>query len=707
MSDPAALPARFQKLGLRQWRDIVLHFPLRYENQSQLWTLKEVMPGQFAQVQVRVLGHRVIFRPRRMLIVDVEDDSGIGLLRYIYFKEAQRQTFSPGTKIRVLGEARRSLAGTEFIHPRIRMGWQTPQEMKAQPMLAVYPTTAGLTQISLRRAVDKALEEHLPKEWLPDAFLKRHALMPLPEAILQVHRPPANAETTGLLAKLAAFEGAAWNRIRLDELLAQQLAMRRSRQQRSGQRALACRNMQLTIALEKALPFQLTAAQARVWREISLNLNSDRPMQRLLQGDVGSGKTVIAVLAAAQAVGSGLQVAVMAPTEILATQLFQKFSDGLGPLGRSVMMLKGGMPAAKRRAALAAIASGEVAVVVGTHALIQKGVAFHRLGLVVVDEQHRFGVGQRLALRASASSDPSDLTTAAAPGARDLPHLLGMSATPIPRSLAMTYLADLDVSVLDERPPNRQRVITKLMSAHRREELLLRVKEFIDQGGQAFWVCPVIEQTEEEDEQALQAIDTAEALLRPIFQSSLAVVHGRLPADEKAAVMAAFAAGQKALLLATTVIEVGVDVPKASLMVIEHAERFGLAQLHQLRGRIGRGAEQSTCILLFDEPLSELAKERLRILYETDDGFEIARRDLALRGPGEFLGLKQSGLPTLRYSDFQRDAVWVDLAISFGAELADAAPVPEKLAALGVTPAGLEALVDRWAFGKESFLAGG
>jgi len=707
MSDPAALPARFQKLGLRQWRDIVLHFPLRYENQSQLWTLKEVMPGQFAQVQVRVLGHRVIFRPRRMLIVDVEDDSGIGLLRYIYFKEAQRQTFSPGTKIRVLGEARRSLAGTEFIHPRIRMGWQTPQEMKAQPMLAVYPTTAGLTQISLRRAVDKALEEHLPKEWLPDAFLKRHALMPLPEAILQVHRPPANAETTGLLAKLAAFEGAAWNRIRLDELLAQQLAMRRSRQQRSGQRALACRNMQLTIALEKALPFQLTAAQARVWREISLNLNSDRPMQRLLQGDVGSGKTVIAVLAAAQAVGSGLQVAVMAPTEILATQLFQKFSDGLGPLGGSVMMLKGGMPAAKRRAALAAIASGEVAVVVGTHALIQKGVAFHRLGLVVVDEQHRFGVGQRLALRASASSDPSDLTTAATPGARDLPHLLGMSATPIPRSLAMTYLADLDVSVLDERPPNRQRVITKLMSAHRREELLLRVKEFIDQGGQAFWVCPVIEQTEEEDEQALQAIDTAEALLRPIFQSSLAVVHGRLPADEKAAVMAAFAAGQKALLLATTVIEVGVDVPKASLMVIEHAERFGLAQLHQLRGRIGRGAEQSTCILLFDEPLSELAKERLRILYETDDGFEIARRDLALRGPGEFLGLKQSGLPTLRYSDFQRDAVWVDLAISFGAELADAAPVPEKLAALGVTPAGLEALVDRWAFGKESFLAGG
>jgi ATP-dependent DNA helicase RecG len=282
-----------------------------------------------------------------------------------------------------------------------------------------------------------------------------------------------------------------------------------------------------------------------------------------------------------------------------------------------------------------------------------------------------------------------------------------MSATPIPRSLAMTYLADLDVSVLDERPPNRQKVITKLMSAHRREELLLRVKEFIDQGGQAFWVCPVIEQTEEEDEQALQAIDTAEALLRPIFQSSLAVVHGRLPADEKAAVMAAFAAGQKALLLATTVIEVGVDVPKASLMVIEHAERFGLAQLHQLRGRIGRGAEQSTCILLFDEPLSELAKERLRILYETDDGFEIARRDLALRGPGEFLGLKQSGLPTLRYSDFQRDAVWVDLAISFGAELADAAPVPEKLAALGVTPAGLEALVDRWAFGKESFLAGG
>jgi ATP-dependent DNA helicase RecG len=420
-------------------------------------------------------------------------------------------------------------------------------------------------------------------------------------------------------------------------------------------------------------------------------------MQRLLQGDVGSGKTVIAALAAAQAVSSGAQVAVMAPTEILADQLFKKFEEWLTPLGVSVTRLTGSLGQKARRERLAAIAQGALSVVVGTQALIQKGVTFQSLGLVIVDEQHRFGVGQRLALRELSE--------------HQMPHLLGMSATPIPRSLAMTYLADLDVSVLDERPPNRQRIVTKLMAASRRDELIDRLLQFLSDGGQAYWVCPVIdaakpEEEREEMERSLQAIETAAEWMAPIFGDQLVVLHGRMSADEKADAMAQFASGARRLLLATTVIEVGVDVPKASLMVIEHAERFGLAQLHQLRGRIGRGAEQSTCILLFDEPLSDTAKARLKTLYETDDGFEVARRDLEIRGPGEFLGLRQSGIPSLRYSDFQKDSLWVELAVRFGAKLI-AAEERGDLKTLGVEVADLDALVDRWAFGKEILLASG
>jgi ATP-dependent DNA helicase RecG len=395
-------------------------------------------------------------------------------------------------------------------------------------------------------------------------------------------------------------------------------------------------------------------------------------------------------------VGSGMQVAVMAPTEILAEQLHRKFLEWLTPAQITVALLKGGLPAAQRRTLLAAIANAQVSVVVGTHALIQKGVTFAQLGLVVVDEQHRFGVGQRLALRGAQSDQ-----------ARQVPHLLGMSATPIPRSLAMTYLADLDVSVLNERPPNRQPVVTKLMSAARREELVERLQSFLQDGGQAYWVCPVIEQSTDEEARALQALETSAQWLAPIFGDQLAVVHGRMPAEEKARVMQEFASGERRLLLATTVIEVGVDVPKASLMVIEHAERFGLAQLHQLRGRVGRGADQSTCILLFEEPLSDLAKARLKTLYETEDGFEVARRDLALRGPGEFLGLRQSGIPTLKYSDLERDAAWVELAVSFGAKLSEAERSATQLKAIGITRPALDALVDRWAHDKEILLASG
>ena len=697
----APLPESVKKLGLARWVDVALHFPLRYENESQLWKIRDVTPGQFAQIQVQVVSSKVVFRPRRMLIVEVEDDTGTAMLRFIYFKEAQKNAYVPGQKIRVLGETRRALTGLEFIHPRIRSGWLETQAIEAQPLMPVYPTTAGLSQLTLRRAVDRALQTALPQEWLGSQLLNAHQLMPLPDAIRLIHRPPADSQSTDVMHELMAGEGPAWNRIRFDELLAQQVLMHRARAMKQREAAQPLRAMALVRRLRKALPFSLTAAQERVVNEISADMSRAIPMQRLLQGDVGSGKTVVAALAAAQAVGSAkqetAQVAVMAPTEILAQQLFEKFSQWFVPLGVRCELLKGGLPARTRRDLVEQIAQGAVPIVVGTHALIQKDIVFANLALVIVDEQHRFGVGQRLALRGQHASQ--------------VPHLLAMSATPIPRSLAMTYLADLDVSVIDERPPNRQSIITKLMASSRREELVNSLRSFLEKGGQAYWVCPVIEDSARDDGLALQAIETAAAWLGPIFGDQLLVLHGRMSAADKHAAMQAFARGEKRLLLATTVIEVGVDVPKATLMVIEHAERFGLAQLHQLRGRIGRGADKSTCILLFDEPLSDAAKERLKTLYETDDGFEVARRDLAIRGPGEFLGLRQSGVPTLRYCDLQRHAVWVERAVALGAKLAQAQGDLLALRSLGVDDhaAGnvLEELVARWAWGKEQLLASG
>lgn len=682
-------PESLKKLGLHRWIDLALHFPLRYENESQVWSIDQVSPGQFAQIQVQVVSARIVFRPRRTLLVEVSDKTGTAVLRFLHFKDAQKNAYVPGYKIRVLGESRRSLAGLEFIHPRTRSGWLSLDQLGQQPLLPVYPTTAGVSQLMLRRAIARALVSALPSEWLPHKILAAHHLMPLDQAMRLIHQPPADAESTGVMRQLMDREGPAWDRIRFDELLAQQVAMRRARGLRETERAAPLGADRLASQIIAGLRFQLTAAQRRAWTEISRNLQGTTPMQRLLQGDVGSGKTVIAALAAAQAIGSGLQVAVMAPTEILAEQLFEKFCEWFGPFHVDVGLLKSGLGAKQRRELLMSISTGGLPIVVGTHALIQKGVTFSNLGLVVVDEQHRFGVGQRLALRSPVDGR--------------MPHLLSMSATPIPRSLAMTYLADLDVSVLDERPPNRQPITTKLMASARRDELVEKLTDFIAHGGQAYWVCPVIESDAEEP---LQAIETAEAWLAPIFQEQLVVLHGRMGAEEKRLAMQDFSQGRRRLMLSTTVIEVGVDVPRATLMVIEHSERFGLAQLHQLRGRIGRGAGQSTCILLFDEPLSDVAKERLKTLYETDDGFEVARRDLAIRGPGEVLGLRQSGIPTLRYSDLQLHAAWVEQAIEFGAKWVDR-QAGQASESGGVSIEALDALVDRWAFDKKDVLASG
>ena len=683
-------PESLKKLGLHRWIDLALHFPLRYENESQVWLIDQVSPGQFAQIQVQVVSARIVFRPRRTLLVEVSDATGSAVLRFLHFKDAQKNAYIPGHKIRVLGESRRSLAGLEFIHPRTRSGWLSPEQIGRQPLLPVYPTTAGVSQLTLRRAMARALNTALPVEWLPNQVLTSYRLMPLDQAIRLIHQPPADAESTGMMRQLMDREGPAWDRIRFDELLAQQVAMRRARSLRGVERSAALKADRLVDQIITGLKFDLTAAQRRAWIEIARDLEGTVPMQRLLQGDVGSGKTVIAALAAARSVGSGLQVAVMAPTEILAEQLYEKFCEWFGPLNVDVGLLKSGLGAKQRRELLTAISGGGLPIAVGTHALIQKGVVFSNLGLVVVDEQHRFGVGQRLALRSPVDGR--------------MPHLLSMSATPIPRSLAMTYLADLDVSVLDERPPNRQPITTKLMASARRDELVEKLTEFIAQGGQAYWVCPVIESDIEEP---LQAIETAEAWLAPIFQDQLVVLHGRMGAEEKRLAMQDFSQGRRRLMLSTTVIEVGVDVPRATLMVIEHSERFGLAQLHQLRGRIGRGAGQSTCILLFDEPLSDVAKERLKTLYETDDGFEVARRDLAIRGPGEVLGLRQSGLPTLRYSDLQLHAVWVERAIQFGAKWADRPVAAAQQESAEVSAQAVDALVDRWAYDKKDLLASG
>jgi ATP-dependent DNA helicase RecG len=683
-------PESLKKLGLHRWIDLALHFPLRYENESQVWLIDQVSPGQFAQIQVQVVSARIVFRPRRTLLVEVSDATGSAVLRFLHFKDAQKNAYIPGHKIRVLGESRRSLAGLEFIHPRTRSGWLSPEQIGRQPLLPVYPTTAGVSQLTLRRAMARALNTALPVEWLPNQVLTSYRLMPLDQAIRLIHQPPADAESTGMMRQLMDREGPAWDRIRFDELLAQQVAMRRARSLRGVERSAALKADRLVDQIITGLKFDLTAAQRRAWIEIARDLEGTVPMQRLLQGDVGSGKTVIAALAAARSVGSGLQVAVMAPTEILAEQLYEKFCEWFGPLNVDVGLLKSGLGAKQRRELLTAISGGGLPIAVGTHALIQKGVVFSNLGLVVVDEQHRFGVGQRLALRSPVDGR--------------MPHLLSMSATPIPRSLAMTYLADLDVSVLDERPPNRQPITTKLMASARRDELVEKLTGFIAQGGQAYWVCPVIESDTEEP---LQAIETAEAWLAPIFQDQLVVLHGQMGAEEKRLAMQDFSQGRRRLMLSTTVIEVGVDVPRATLMVIEHSERFGLAQLHQLRGRIGRGAGQSTCILLFDEPLSDVAKERLKTLYETDDGFEVARRDLAIRGPGEVLGLRQSGLPTLRYSDLQLHAVWVERAIQFGAKWADRPVAAAQQESAEVSAQAVDALVDRWAYDKRDLLASG
>jgi ATP-dependent DNA helicase RecG len=564
----------------------------------------------------------------------------------VNFYPSQQKQLAVGRKIRALGEARMGYFGMEMVHPRCRAaGEDTPLKQTLTPF---YPATAGLPQAVLTRQIQSALGELELSDTLPPGLLQRLKLPSFADSVRLLHNPPPGIDEEALAGRAHP----AWLRIKFDELLAQQLSMRvhyRQRRSRDAPRLLA-RN-QYTRQLLQALPFSLTGAQQKVLREISRDLEQPHPMQRLLQGDVGSGKTIVAALAALQAIENGYQAALMSPTEILAEQHYLKLSAWLEPLGIQPAWLYGSQKKKDKQAVAERIAAGATQFAIGTHALFQQQVEFSRLGLVIVDEQHKFGVHQRLALR----------------GKGDEPHQLMMSATPIPRTLAMSYYADLDVSVIDELPPGRTPVITKLVSDARRTEVFERVRQACREGRQTYWVCPLIDESEALDLQT--AIETHEALRASFPELSIGLVHGKLAPAEKAAVMAAFKAGGIHLLVATTVIEVGMDVPNASLMVIDHAERMGLAQLHQLRGRVGRGAAESMCVLLYQQPLSEMARARLKIIYESSDGFEIAQHDLRLRGPGELLGARQSGVPMLRFADVDMDAAQLDSARAVADEM--------------------------------------
>ena len=737
--------ARFAKLGLHTAADFVLHLPIRYEDRTRIVALADVRDGQTVQVEGTVVRSEIVPRPRRILQVELRDagaSSGPGLgLRFFHFYPSQPKQFAVGRRVRAYGEVRIGLFGATMVHPQVR--FVTAGEALPEALTPVYPTVAGLSQARLRAAISSALDGLDESETVPAGIVARLGLPPLAEALRTIHRPAPGVS----LDALADRSAPAWRRVIFDELLAQRLSLMRARQARARQPAPVLADDRLAASLPATLPFALTRAQARVWREIAADLADARPMNRLLQGDVGSGKTLIAALAALQAIGSGWQAALMAPTEILAEQhhqrlraLFRTRDDdaaGIGA-GRAVPtattrattadpapgnpangsasgagtasaepessaslalsavrigLLTGSLKESERRAWRARAAAGTVDLLIGSHALIADGVAFARPGLMIVDEQHRFGVAQRLALRAHAA--PNAPETLASPGAPDVPdtlvaHQLTLSATPIPRTLAMTYYADLDVSVLDELPPGRTPVTTRLISQERRAGVVARVRAAAQAGRQVYWVCPLIDESGTLDLQT--AIDTHAALTRELAPLGVGLVHGRMPPAAKQEVMAAFAAGHLPVLVATTVIEVGVDVPNASLLIVEHAERFGLAQLHQLRGRVGRGTVGSVCVLLYREPLSPLARERLKTMYETTDGFEVARRDLLQRGPGEFLGARQSGAALLRFADLTRDSDLVEAARAAAEQM------------LRAGDDGVDAHLRRWLGAREEYL---
>lgn len=635
----APLDVRLEKLGLvRDW-DFALHLPLRYEDETSVTPIGSLAVNTHAQIEGRVADQRFVRTGRgQQLQAVVEDSTGSITIRFLHYFPSIQKQLAVGSTVRLYGEPREGYyGGLEMVHPRIKSGKAAETELP-KALTPVYPAGEGIQQRWLRKRIDRALLDLDLTDLVPEAVRTKFGLPGLREALSYIHTPPSGADVIGLQERSAP----AWRRLIFDELLAQQITLRESRAVAFQRTAppLAGDDAELVGCFLAQLPFNLTNAQRRVTDEILADLAANRPMHRLVQGDVGSGKTVVAALAALRAVASGHQASLMAPTEILAEQHFRKIAAWLEPLGIRTAWLTGRLKTAEKNAALEAVASGEARIVIGTHALIQEGVKFANLGLAIVDEQHRFGVAQRLALRTR-------------PESALVPHLLMLSATPIPRTLAMSYLADLDVSVIDELPPSRTPVVTKTVKTSRKDDVLSVVRSVVAQGRQVYWVCPLIEESDKLD--LTPATVCRDDLQQRLPDLTVGLVHGAMPAAEKDAVMQDFVSGLTQILVATTVIEVGVDVPNATLMVIEHAERFGLAQLHQLRGRVGRGATQSACILLFGEDISPAGWERLKAIRDTTDGFEIARRDLEMRGPGEFLGERQSGMPLLRFADLDRD----------------------------------------------------
>ena len=710
------------KLGLLRDIDLALHLPLRYEDETRLVKLRDVREGDLAQVEGRVTHAEVKLGGQRQLLVTLDDGTGTCLLRFFSFYPSLQTTLALGKQVRVRGEIRGGFAGLTMMHPVVK---PAGGEL-ATALTPVYPSVAGLPQTYLRRAVQAGLQRAELSDTVPPQYLQEIGLQPLwdmRKALSFLHNPTPDVS----LAALQDHSHPAWQRLKAEELLAQQLSQLQARRARAQLRApvlatpalsvpqVSVPNVSLKVwgeaavaqaavrdghltplqtlaqRLLVALPFQLTAAQMRVVAEITQDIARPVPMHRLLQGDVGAGKTVVAALAAAVCMDAGWQCALMAPTEILATQHFAKLVGWLHPLGITVAWLTGSQKAKERRDMLALISSGQAELVVGTHALIQDKVQFKALALAIIDEQHRFGVAQRLALRSKMISEAASQSE---PASGVEPHLLMMTATPIPRTLAMSYYADLDVSTIDELPPGRTPIITKVVNEARRDEVIARIRGQIAQGRQIYWVCPLIEESEALD--LTNATETHTQLSAALPGVMVGLLHSRMPVAEKQAVMRLFTSGQLGVLVSTTVIEVGVDVPNASLMVIEHAERFGLSQLHQLRGRVGRGAAASACVLLYstgDAPrLGETARERLRAMAETNDGFEIARRDLEIRGPGEFMGARQSGDAMLRFADVNEDARLLDWARRTAPHMLDQSPA---LAAQHV---------QRWLGGKTDFL---
>ena len=695
VSKPLTAPQKaLRKLGLNRAIDLALHLPLRYEDETRIVRLAETREGDVAQIEATVTSCEVAYKPRRQLLVVVDDGSDTCTLRFFNFYPSQQKALAVGNRLRLRGEVRGGFMGRTMMHPSFHAaGGELPNALTP-----IYPTSAGLPQSYLRKAVHGGVlhaarqgefVETIPSGLTPPSLAQSNTkTWGLEQSLHFLHHPTPDVS----LAQLEDRTHPAWQRLKAEELLAQQLSQLQSKRERATLRApaLGLHKNGLQEQLLGVLPFGLTNAQRRVGEEIANDIQRPIPMHRLLQGDVGSGKTVVAALAAAIAIDNGWQCALMAPTEILAEQHFRKLIGWLEPLltplGKRVAWLTGSQKKKERTEMLALIASGEAALVVGTHAVIQEQVQFKNLALAIIDEQHRFGVAQRLALREKMHSDSE-------------PHMLMMSATPIPRTLAMSYYADLDVSTLDELPPGRTPVVTKLIAETRRYELIARIRQQLEEGRQVYWVCPLIEESEALD--LTNATETHALLTEALNPSGakpvmVGLLHSRMPPAEKKAVMALFESGTMGVLVSTTVIEVGVDVPNASLMVIEHAERFGLSQLHQLRGRVGRGAAASACVLMYatgeSGRVSETARERLRAMVETSDGFEIARRDLEIRGPGEFLGARQSGAAMLRFADLAVDIELLEWARALAPRMLDQHP---ELA---------ERHVQRWLGGKSDFL---